>query len=83
MQRAQHRQWVQFIFIENALIYVAIFQCFSERLQREKELVEERAERRLEILKNLVNRTVEEMDAVNTDENAAKVSADSCNNIKD
>lgn len=90
MQRAQHCQWVKFIvseilfdFIENALIYVAIFQCFSERLQREKEIVEERAERRMEILKNLVNRTVEEMDAVSTDENAAKVNADGCNNIKE
>lgn len=90
MQRAQDCQWVKFIiseilfdFIENALIYVVIFQCFSERLQREKEIVEERAERRMEILKNLVNRTVEEMDAVSTDENAAKVNADVCNNIKE
>lgn len=52
------------------------FQCFSERLQREKEIVEERAERRLEILKNLVNRTVGEIAAVSSDENAAKVIAE-------
>uniref|UniRef100_A0A9J8BBI0 Kinesin family member 20Bb n=1 Tax=Cyprinus carpio carpio TaxID=630221 RepID=A0A9J8BBI0_CYPCA len=46
------------------------FQCFSEHLQREKEVVEER---RLEILKNLVNRTISEMAPVSTDENAAKI----------
>lgn len=49
------------------------FQCFSEHLQREKEVVEER---RLEILKNLVNRTISEMAPVSTDENAAKVIAE-------
>lgn len=72
-----------FDFIENELISVAAFQCFSERLQREKEIVEERAERRLEILKNLVNRTIGEMATVSTDENAAKVNADDSNNIKE
>lgn len=29
--------------------------CFSERLVREREIMEERAERRLEIFKNLIN----------------------------
>ncbi|XP_016431625.1 kinesin-like protein KIF20B [Sinocyclocheilus rhinocerous] len=42
---------------------------YNDRLQRAKEIVEER---RLEILKNLVNRTIGEMAAVSTDENAAK-----------
>ncbi|XP_042623356.1 kinesin-like protein KIF20B isoform X3 [Cyprinus carpio] len=42
----------------------------NEHLQREKEVVEER---RLEILKNLVNRTISEMAPVSTDENAAKI----------
>lgn len=32
--------------------------CVSERLEREKEILEERAEKRLEILKNLFNKTV-------------------------
>lgn len=59
------------MLIDNALM--PFFQCFSERLQREKEIVEERAERRLEILKNLVNRTIGEMAALSTDENAEKV----------
>lgn len=74
---------ILFDFIENELISVAVFECFSERLQREKEIVEERAERRLEILKNLVNRTIGEMATVSTDENAAKVNADDSNNIKE
>uniref|UniRef100_A0A671QQ63 Kinesin family member 20Bb n=1 Tax=Sinocyclocheilus anshuiensis TaxID=1608454 RepID=A0A671QQ63_9TELE len=42
---------------------------YNDCLQRAKEIVEER---RLEILKNLVNRTIGEMAAVSTDENAAK-----------
>lgn len=30
--------------------------CFSERLLREREILEERAEKRLEIFKNLINK---------------------------
>lgn len=33
--------------------------CVSERLEKEREILEERAEKRVEILKNLVSRTVD------------------------
>lgn len=45
------------------------FSLSSERLQREKEIAEERAERRLEILKNLVNKNGTE---TTTTENSAE-----------
>lgn len=45
----------------------------SERLQREKEIAEERAERRLEILKNLVNKNGTEMATVDPAEDGTKV----------
>lgn len=45
----------------------------SERLQREKEIAEERAERRLEILKNLVNNNGTETATMNSAEDGTKV----------
>lgn len=36
-----------------------IVSCPSERLEKEREILEERAEKRVEILKNLVSRTVD------------------------
>lgn len=32
--------------------------CFSERLEKEKEILEEKADRRVEILKDLISKTV-------------------------
>lgn len=40
--------------------------CVSERLEKEREILEERAEKRLDILKNLVSRTVD-LSALNTE----------------
>lgn len=42
------------------------FFYFSERISRERELIEERCERRLEILKNLVGKTAVEDDSMNS-----------------
>lgn len=42
------------------------FLYFSERISRERELVEERCERRLEILKNLVGKTAGDDDCVDS-----------------
>lgn len=41
-----------------------VFFYFSERISRERELIEERCERRLEILKNLVGKTAVEDDSM-------------------
>lgn len=35
---------------------VSVCRCFSDRLARESEILEERAERRFEIFKNLMNK---------------------------
>ncbi len=43
-----------------------LFFYFSERISRERELIEERCERRLEILKNLVGKTAVEEDSINS-----------------
>ena len=43
-----------------------MFVCVSDRLEKEKEILEERAEKRVEILKNLVSKTVD-LSAVGTD----------------
>lgn len=41
--------------------------CVSNRLEREREILEERADKRVEILKNLVSKTVD-LSAVNSDD---------------
>ncbi len=46
--------------------HVILFFYFSERISRERELIEERCERRLEILKNLVGKTAVEEDSINS-----------------
>ncbi|KAL1257805.1 hypothetical protein QQF64_011049 [Cirrhinus molitorella] len=54
---------------------------YSERIIRERELIEERCERRLEILKNLVGKTAVEDDSINSaatkSEEETRVSLDS------
>lgn len=40
--------------------------CVSDRLEKEREILEERAEKRVEILKNLVSKTVD-LSAVDAD----------------
>ena len=39
---------------------VCVCVCVSERLDKERQILEERAEKRAEILKNLVSRTLED-----------------------
>ncbi len=41
---------------ECVFVCVCVCVCFSQRLAREREILEERAERRLEIFKNLINK---------------------------
>lgn len=49
------------------------YRLSSERLQREKEIAEERAERRLEILKNLVNKNGTGDETMKSAEDGTKV----------
>lgn len=48
--------------------------CVSDRLEKEREILEERAEKRVEILKNLVSKTVD-LSAVNTDNSKVMTNA--------
>ena len=51
---------------DGVCVHVSLCVCLSDRLEKEREILEERAEKRVEILKNLVSRTVD-LSAVSTD----------------
>ncbi|CAB1451550.1 unnamed protein product [Pleuronectes platessa] len=62
---AQIREEVSSEFME---LFNKMEKDYSDRLDKEREILEERAERRVEILKNLVSKTVD-LSAVNADSN--------------
>lgn len=53
-----------FMMTQTAFLVCLFFFYFSERISRERELIEERCERRLEIFKNLVGKTAVEDDSM-------------------
>ncbi|KAM6951596.1 LOW QUALITY PROTEIN: uncharacterized protein kif20bb [Aplochiton taeniatus] len=66
---ARIREEVSSEFME---LFTQMERDYSERLVKEREIMEERADKRLEILKNLVNKSVTECTNVSTDQDTSK-----------